>query len=441
MAELKIDTSQAQSALRAVNTTLETTKKEAEGAAQATTDLGKSFDNTGKAAETMNSGLDAANEILDAVSTAAGKAGGLAGEAIQKTLPLLQKGLKGTTISFKALGGAIAATGIGLLVQAVSYLIANFKEVTTWLGNFRNALSNSMPALTKFIDKILNFTKSISNWFKNLASRFANTKFAKWLGLDKIANKFNTIRDAARQATAETKKMADTASGITTSGRGKAKSTRTEVEQIGQVSDSTANALANASNAAARVSTNKKTIDDVKFLNEESKKYAGWLKTIKKLLKEEGDEAEKAGEKMRNSAQSMTSSIASLAGSLAGMVEENSAAYKALMTVQVIATTAAGAMTAFTAADNVTMAAKWASFAAILATGAAQLKALYSNKLETKTVTAVAPTLATPMSGVQQAITTAQITSTKSSSQVFITEQQLIDADAQQVQLKKNTVF
>ena len=441
MAELKIDTTQAQSNLRAVDTDLKSTKKELDAAAASSDSLGKSFENTGKAAETMNGGLNAADEVLKAVGDSAGKVGGFAGDAVKQTLPMLQKALKGTTLSFKALGTAIAATGLGLLVQAVSYLITNFQEVTTWVGNFKTALGNSMPTLTRFIDKVMNFTQNISNWFKNLAARFAGTRFAKWLGLDKIAERFNTIRDAARQATEATNATADAVSkvGGGSGGKGTPKVTRNQADPIEQIS--TSNALTNASNAAARVSTNKQTIDDVKVLTEESKKYAGWLKIIKDLLKEEGDEAEKAGEKMKNSAQSLTTSIASISGSLAGMVEENSAAYKALMTVQVIATTAAGSMTAFTATDNISMAAKWASFAAILAAGAAQLKALYSNKLETKTVTAVTPTLAAPMTGMQQAAAIAQVTSTNSTSQVFITEQQLVDADVDQVNLKKNTVF
>ena len=140
-------------------------------------------------------------------------------------------------------------------------------------------------------------------------------------------------------------------------------------------------------------------------------------------------------------ASAIMTSIATISGSIAGAVEQNSAAYKALMTVQVIATTAMGAMTAFTAVDNVTMVQKWASFAAILAAGAAQLVALYQNKLETKTVSAVAPTLAAPMTGGQQAATIAQITSTTNDSQVYITDRQLQDNDAQNVKLKNSTVY
>jgi hypothetical protein len=193
--------------------------------------------------------------------------------------------------------------------------------------------------------------------------------------------------------------------------------------------------------AASAVSATKKKAEKIETVTEAYDRQASILEMIENAFKKMNAEGLKLSETQKANALAITTSIASISGSIAGTLEQNSEAYKALMTIQVIATTAAGAMTAFTAGDNLTMVQKWASFAAILAAGAAQLVALYQNKLETKTVSAVAPTLAAPMTGGQQAATIAQITSTTNDSQVYITDRQLQDNDAQNVKLKNSTVY
>lgn len=440
MAELKIDTTQAQSSLRAVNADLEKTQQGLDATAKSSDNLSEAFENTGKAAENMNTGIGAADTMIQAVSTSAGKLGGTVGNAISKALPALQKALKGTTLSFKALGTAIAATGFGLLVQAAAFLVTHFQEAKIWVETFANASKNALPGVSKLVTGIKNAVGSIANWLRELGGKIMGSKLAQRLGIDKLASKFASIKTAANEAT-EAVKNYNTVTGATTSSRsgGGNTVTRNEADPIGQVSG--ANAIAQRSADAVRASTTKKTLDDMKVLTDEYKKQSKVLEFLRKLIKQESKDEAEAMENRIKGAQSYANSIASVAGSIAGMVEQNSAAYKALMTVQVIATTAAGAMTAFTATDNITMVQKWASFAAVLAAGAAQLKALYSNKLETQTVTAVAPVLSTPMSGAQQAAVTAQITSTNNYTPVVLQEQKLADYNAQQVQLKKNTVF
>lgn len=439
MATIQIDTSQANANVQKLNSTLDSTKKQMSDVNEEGKDLGKTFDNVGKAADDMNGGINAADQVLDALGKTAGNTNSIAGQAIKSVIPQLKAGLKGTALSFKTLGKAIAATGIGLLIQGLALLITNFKTVTTWVKNFGKAAETSMPGVAKVINNVANAFGNIRDRIRELITNFGNTKFGKWLGLDRAAAKFKAIKDAAEQATAATKAQMNALQEADTKAASRG-TTRNQADSIGAVSG---NVIQQRSAVAASgVSTTQKTIDDVKVLTDEYKKQSKVLELLKKLIKEEGDEADEAAKKLQGNAMAITNSIASVAGSIAGMVEENSAAYKALMTVQVIATTAAGAMTAFTAGDNLTMVQKWASFASIIAAGAAQLHALYSNKLSTSTVTAVTPALAAPMTGAQTAVTTAQITATQQSkSQVYITEKQLDDQRADNVQLKKNTVW
>ena len=147
-------------------------------------------------------------------------------------------------------------------------------------------------------------------------------------------------------------------------------------------------------------------------------------------------------DKQRELVATQVSGIGTIAGAFASMVEENSAAYKALMTLQIVANTASGAMTAFTALDNPTMTQKWISYGAITATGVAQLASLYSGKIEkgsgSTSTAAVVPALSAPVPS--QTIAAAQMANEKGS-QVYITEQQLNTQRADNVQLKKNTVW
>lgn len=440
MAQLNIDTTQATANVKQLDSSLQGMKSTLNDVDKGTDKLGDSLKETGKAAESMTGGIDAADKMLEALGAAGGKVGGLAGEAISKTIPALRTGLKGATLSFRTLGKAIAATGIGLLVEGIALVVTHFKEARIWVNNFANATKTSLPGVSKLIDGIRRGIERVAGWLREIGGKIMGSKFAQALGLDKFAAKLASLKTAAQEATKATRDQIAAMEKLDTKASSKGKAvTRNSADAIGAVEG---NALAQRSAmAASAVSSTKQQLEQIESVTEAYKKQESLLERLDALFLRMNADAVKLSETQKANASAIMTSIATISGSIAGAVEQNSAAYKALMTVQVIATTAMGAMTAFTAVDNVTMVQKWASFAAILAAGAAQLVALYQNKLETKTVSAVTPSLSAPMSGGQQAATVAQITSTTNDSQVYITDRQLQDNDAQNVKLKNSTVY
>lgn len=441
MATLKIDTSQATANVQQLNAALEKTEKTATDVNKQGDALGDTFENVGKAAENMSGGINAADQVLDALGQTAGNTNTIAGQAIKTVIPQLKAGLNGASLSFRTLGKAIAATGVGLLVQAVSYLIANFKTVTTWVKNFGKAAQSSMPGVAKVINNVANAFSNIRNRIREIITNFGSTAFGRWLGLDKAAEKFQAIKDAADQATAATKAQMEALEEVDAKSGGKASGgvTRNTADPLGTVDGGL---LAQRSAmAASAVSATKQQAEEIETVTAAYEKQESILEMIENAFQRMNSEGIKLSATQKANAISIMNSVASVSGSIAGAVEESSAAYKALMTVQVIATTAVGAMTAFTAMDNLTMVQKWASFGAILAAGAAQLVALYSNKIESAgpaTQKAVAPTLSAPAP--TGSVAAAQIANADGQ-QVYITEQQLKDNSANQVQLKQNTVF
>ena len=441
MAQLNIDTTQATANVKQLDSSLQGMKSTLNDVDKGTDKLGDSLKETGKAAESMTGGIDAADKMLEALGAAGGKVGGLAGEAISKTIPALRSGLKGATLSFKTLGKAIAATGIGLLVEGIALVVTHFKEARIWVTNFANATKTSLPGVSKLIDGIRRGIEKVAGWLREIGGKIMGSKFAQALGLDKFAAKLASLKTAAKEATDATRDQIAAMEKLDTTAatKGSTAPTRNSADPIGAVEGGV---LAQRSAmAASAVSSTKQQLEQIESVTEAYKKQESLLERLDALFLRINADAVKLSETQKANASAIMTSIATISGSIAGAVEQNSEAYKALMTIQVIATTAAGAMTAFTAGDNLTMVQKWASFAAILAAGAAQLVALYQNKLETKTVSAVAPTLAAPMTGGQQAATIAQITSTTNDSQVYITDRQLQDNDAQNVKLKNSTVY
>jgi hypothetical protein len=441
MAQLNIDTTQATANVKQLDSSLQGMKSTLNDVDKGTDKLGDSLKETGKAAESMTGGIDAADKMLEALGAAGGKVGGLAGEAISKTIPALRSGLKGATLSFRTLGKAIAATGIGLLVEGIALVVTHFKEARIWVTNFANATKTSLPGVSKLIDGIRRGIEKVAGWLREIGGKIMGSKFAQALGLDKFAAKLASLKTAAKEATDATRDQIAAMEKLDTTAatKGSSAPTRNSADPIGAVEGGV---LAQRSAmAASAVSSTKQQVEQVETVTEAYKKQKSILDMIDEAFQKMNADAVRLSATQKANASAIMTSIATISGSIAGAVEQNSAAYKALMTVQVIATTAMGAMTAFTAVDNVTMVQKWASFAAILAAGAAQLVALYQNKLETKTVSAVAPTLAAPMTGGQQAATIAQITSTTNDSQVYITDRQLQDNDAQNVKLKNSTVY
>ena len=441
MAQLNIDTTQATANVKQLDSSLQGMKSTLNDVDKGTDKLGDSLKETGKAAESMTGGIDAADKMLEALGAAGGKVGGLAGEAISKTIPALRSGLKGATLSFRTLGKAIAATGIGLLVEGIALVVTHFKEARIWVTNFANATKTSLPGVSKLIDGIRRGIEKVAGWLREIGGKIMGSKFAQALGLDKFAAKLASLKTAAKEATDATRDQIAAMEKLDTTAatKGSTAPTRNSADPISAVDGGV---LAQRSAmAASAVSSTKQQLEQVETVTEAYKKQKSILDMIDEAFQKMNADAVRLSATQKANASAIMTSIATISGSIAGAVEQNSAAYKALMTVQVIATTAMGAMTAFTAVDNVTMVQKWASFAAILAAGAAQLVALYQNKLETKTVSAVAPTLAAPMTGGQQAATIAQITSTNNESQVYITDRQLQDNDAQNVKLKNSTVY
>ena len=436
MATLNIDTTQATANVKNLDSALEGTQETLKDVNKESDNLSDSLKNTGKAAESMTDGIGAADKMLGALTEASGKLGGIAGTAISKTIPALRSGLKGATLSFKTLGKAIAATGIGLLIEGVALVVTHFKEAQMWVQNFAASSKNSLPGVTKLVNGIKNGVEKIASWLRELGQKIMGSKLAQKLGLDKFAQKLATIRSAAKEATEATRAQIDAMERLEKTSAKSGGTKRTQVDALGTVN----NALTSRSADAASSVAAKKEVKRIEAVNDAYKRQKNILEMIDDAFKRMNEDAKNLSETQKANADALVTSIASVAGAVATMVEKNSAAYKALMTVQIIATTAAGAMSAFTAADNITMVQKWASFAAILAAGAAQLTSLYTNKLETKTVTAVSPTLAAPMTGAQSAVATAQITSTKSEQQVYITDKQLQDNNASNVRLRQNTV-
>lgn len=441
MAQLNIDTTQATANVKQLDSSLQGMRSTLNDVDKGTDKLGDSLKETGKAAESMTGGIDAADKMLEALGAAGGKVGGLAGEAISKTIPALRSGLKGATLSFRTLGKAIAATGIGLLVEGIALVVTHFKEARIWVTNFANATKTSLPGVSKLIDGIRRGIEKVAGWLREIGGKIMGSKFAQALGLDKFAAKLASLKTAAKEATDATRDQIAAMEKLDTTAatKGSTAPTRNSAEPIGAVEGGV---LAQRSAmAASAVSSTKQQAEQIETVTEAYERQASILEMIENAFKKMNAEGLKLSQTQKANALAITTSIASISGSIAGTLEQNSEAYKALMTIQVIATTAAGAMTAFTAGDNLTMVQKWASFAAILAAGAAQLIALQQNKLETKTVSAVTPSLSAPMSGGQQAATVAQITSTTNDSQVYITDRQLQDNDAQNVKLKNSTVY
>jgi len=76
-----------------------------------------------------------------------------------KALVGLVTGTESLTVAMRALGGAIAATGIGALVIAVGLLIANFDKLKTaggLIGNTFGAINNVLEKTISYFEKILN---------------------------------------------------------------------------------------------------------------------------------------------------------------------------------------------------------------------------------------------------------------------------------------------
>lgn len=161
---------------------------EAADASKSLGDINKSLKQLKAAQEDVDRSSPDFKKLTDAINKTEGRIGDLndkfktlTGSGVEKvnaSLGLMGEGLKnldfdkfkiglqGTTMSFKALGAAVAATGIGLLISGISYLITNFDELKKsggFVGKMFTAIGNAITfvtdLITKFSDK-LGFTNS-----------------------------------------------------------------------------------------------------------------------------------------------------------------------------------------------------------------------------------------------------------------------------------------
>jgi DNA segregation ATPase FtsK/SpoIIIE-like protein len=103
----------------------------------------------------------------------------------------------GTTVvkSFTTLGGAAralgAATGLGLIVTAVTLLINNFGKVKDAV----NGLINKFPFLGKVISAVTDTVKAITEWFTDLTDAIGLTNSA----LDAQVESYDAVNKAAQE--------------------------------------------------------------------------------------------------------------------------------------------------------------------------------------------------------------------------------------------------
>ena len=144
---------------------------------------------------------------------------------ISKAFKSLKVGLKGLTLGFRGLAGAIAATGIGLLVLAVASLAAYFKNTEKGAQQFRVAMSALSAVTGTLTDILVSMGETLVKLFtepKKTLTEFGNSlktylidnvnKIIDGLGLLGTAVKKLFERDfdgAMEVATEGAKKLAD----------------------------------------------------------------------------------------------------------------------------------------------------------------------------------------------------------------------------------------
>ena len=154
---VEIDTSDAQGSIDALNEKLKELNQNAEENADAIGELEAEIKDLG------SSGKKAGSDISDAFSNLPGPLGKVGG-----AFKALKSGVKALSLGFKGLAGAIAATGIGLLIVAVGSLTAYFSanednanKLEVAMAALESVFGNIKDAIAAVID--LDFKKALSS--------------------------------------------------------------------------------------------------------------------------------------------------------------------------------------------------------------------------------------------------------------------------------------
>ena len=165
--EFNADTGQVETATSKIT-------KNLEEASKATEDLGDSF---GKIAE----GAQEAEEALGGLQQSAGEAGKATvgvGESAKESGGMFTKMGQLGSVSFKAVGAAIAATGVGLLVQAVAMLVVKFTENKKVAEALEVASAALGVVLNSIVEAAIQIGEYLFDAFNSPQEALADTKEA-----------------------------------------------------------------------------------------------------------------------------------------------------------------------------------------------------------------------------------------------------------------------
>lgn len=446
MAKINVDAKEAVANVKELNKELDNTQREMQDVNDASIDMGQAFANMTNNTDDMTKGMDAADKVLSAMGV---NLGGVkkAMEAVKGVVPALRTGLKGVEGGFKGVAKAIVATGIGALVVSIALLASNWEKVTHWVKEFRKNINDTLPGLAKTIDFVSNAINSIVDWVKKIGENLGQSKIGKWLGLDKFAEKMRNIKVAVKAANDSTREWAnETEKSVEKVGKAAEKAEEKLQRVLIDWDKVTSNSKKRKEAAAARRGEDFK-IGDID-LNALADTLDAELEAMSDFATEQMNLDNKvaenfiANEKRKQDASEQTNAVVGglssvLAATMATM-DSNSKTYKTLATIQIIASTLAGAMSVFAAPDNITMAQKIASYAGVIATGAGSIASLNANKLTSQ---ASVPQLSSGLPTSMAAANAANAANAIGDSQVYITERQLNDNAKKQAKIKEQTTF
>ncbi len=113
------------------------------------------------------------------LNTVLTKANAAANALTARSFKLMGISVETTSLSFKALKGAIAATGIGLLVVALGELVANFDKIQEFFGGATQAQKDFNAAVTEGQTKIYEESQAINANVKVLNDQNASLEVKK----------------------------------------------------------------------------------------------------------------------------------------------------------------------------------------------------------------------------------------------------------------------
>jgi len=197
---VEIDTKDAQGSIDALNKKLTELKENSADNTAEINELEEAINDLGK------SGKSAGNDIGDSFSKLPGPLG-----KVGSAFNALKSGVSSLSLGFKGLAGAIAATGIGLLIIAVGTLTAYFtsneenaNKLKVIMAALGSVIGNVKDAITAVIN--LDFKKALSSITTELV---ADAKAAA--GLTKNLNDVEIAQRNINEQRAETNKLIEQA--------------------------------------------------------------------------------------------------------------------------------------------------------------------------------------------------------------------------------------